>query len=208
MIDLSSESRDVILLTGVEKMNHLDAYRPQPSWFTHKPHGIHGIGHAARVLVWADLIARRLQACDISLDLEAVRWAAVLHDVGRLSDGIDRGHGSRSATWVKNNRGSLPIVPPGDCVSLSGDDTIERVLTCCQWHEIGDGEIPAMTPELMCIKDADGLDRVRINDLNPAYLRSGPARLLVEDARALFCATRSAGDPWVTCIQYASGNGE
>lgn len=181
-------------------MDHLDTYRPQPSWFAHNPYGIHGIGHAARVLVWADLIARRLRACGISLDLEAVRWAAVLHDVGRLSDGIDRGHGSRSAIWVKNNRGDLPIAPSGD--------TIERVLTCCQWHEIGDGEIPAMTPELMCIKDADGLDRVRINDLNPAYLRSDPARLLVEDAWALFYATRSAEDPWVACIPYASGNGE
>jgi hypothetical protein len=196
-------------------MDHLDAYRPQPSWFAHNPYGIHGIGHAARVLVWADLIGRRLQACDISLDLEAVRWAAVLHDVGRLSDGIDRGHGSRSATWVKDNRGSLlTAAPSGDSAVLSDErvalsnDTIERILTCCQWHEISDGEIPAMTPELTCIKDADGLDRVRINDLNPAYLRSDPAHLLVTDAWDLLYATRSAEDPWKACISHAFGNGE
>ncbi len=180
-------------------MSGFDAYRPSPEWFTHKPFGIHGLGHAARVLVWADLIGRQLQAGGTPLDLEAVRWAAALHDVGRLSDGIDRGHGERSADWAAANRDSLGA-------SLS-DGLLERVLLCCRWHEISDRDIPAMTPELMCIKDADGLDRVRINDLNPAYLRSEPARLLVAEAWELYQATASAEDPWEAVMRSARSRG-
>lgn len=131
-----------------------------------------------------------------SLDLEAVRWAAVLHDVGRLSDGADRGHGSRSADWVMIHQHMLPVSLP--------DDTLQRVLACCRWHEITDQEIPVMTPELLCIKDADGLDRVRINDLNPAFLRTGPARSLVARAWELYRASDGGKDPWETVLEAAS----
>ena len=61
-----------------------------------------------------------------------------------------------------------------------------------------------MTPELMCIKDADGLDRVRINDLNPSFLRTETARLLVAQAWDLYRATESADDPWEAVLEAAS----
>jgi hypothetical protein len=60
-----------------------------------------------------------------------------------------------------------------------------------------------MTAELMCIKDADGLDRVRINDLNRDFLRTEPARLLVAHAWDLFRATESADDPWEAVLEAA-----
>jgi hypothetical protein len=63
--------------------------------------------------------------------------------------------------------------------------------------------IPAMEPELMCIKDADGLDRVRINDLNPALLRSEPARLLVVDAWVLYWTTEQSVDSWGMALKFA-----
>ena len=176
-------------------MNDLTKYRPSPSWFAHNPYGIHGIGHAARVLVWADLIGRQLQAGGIPLSLEAVRRAAVLHDVARLSDGWDSGHGARSADWVLQNRDNLPFTLP--------DDLFERVLLCCRSHEASDRDIPVMTPELMCIKDADGLDRVRIDDLDPSFLRTETARLLVTQAWDLYRATESADDPWEAVLEAA-----
>ena len=177
-------------------MNDLAKYRPSPSWFAHNPYGIHGIGHAARVLVWADLICGQLQEGGIPLTIEAVRWAAVLHDVGRLSDGWDTGHGARSADWVAKNRGTLPFTLP--------DDLFERVLLCCRSHETSDQDIPVMTPELMCIKDADGLDRVRINDLNSSFLRTETARLLVARAWDLYRATESADNPWKAVLEVAA----
>jgi uncharacterized protein len=148
-------------------------------------------------LVWADLMGRRLQADGIPLSLEAVRWAAVLHDVGRLSDGWDSGHGARSADWVVKNRDALPFALP--------DDLFERVLLCRRWHETSDRDISVMTTELMCIKDADGLDRVRINDLNPSFLRTEIARTLAAQAWDLYRATESADDPWEAVLQAASG---
>jgi hypothetical protein len=176
-------------------MNDLNTYRPSPSWFAHNPYGIHGIGHAARVLVWANLIGQQVRANGIPLSLEVVRWAAVLHDVGRLSDGWDKGHGARSADWVVKNRDNLPFTLP--------DDLFDRVLLCCRWHEITDQDIPTMTAELICIKDADGLDRVRINDLNPDYLRSEAARLLVAQAWSLYRATELTDNPWEAALKAA-----
>jgi uncharacterized protein len=200
VVDLSSWKPRAISLKRTRTMRCFDMYRPDPSWFVHKPYGIHGMGHAARVFVWADRIGRRLQESGAILDMEAVRWAAALHDVGRLSDGIDRGHGSRSAAWIADNRRVLP--------AAISDQTIARILHCCQWHEIGDREIQLMTPELVCIKDADGLDRVRIDDLNPEYLRSSPARLLVAEAWTLFRATAQESDPWNAVFRNAPENGD
>jgi hypothetical protein len=179
------------------QIDDLSIYRPSPSWFAHNPFGIHGIGHAARVFVWANLIAQRLRQDNGTLDLEAVRWTAVLHDVGRLSDGWDKGHGTRSAKWVAGHRGKLPVVLE--------DEVIDKVLYCCRWHETSDKDIPLMTPELMCMKDADGLDRVRIYDLDPSYLRSDPAHLLVDAAWKLYYATESAEDPWEAAIRATKG---
>jgi uncharacterized protein len=177
----------------------MNKYQPRSEWFAHKPYGIHGIGHASRVFVWVNVIAKELSHSGTAVDVEALRWAAVLHDVGRLSDGIDRGHGVRSADWVRANQRLIPSALP--------DETFERILLCCQWHEIGDSEIPVMTSEIMCIKDADGLDRVRINDLNPDFLRSGPARVMAEHARDLFRTTHLANGQWNEIIHVAQTKG-
>jgi hypothetical protein len=171
-------------------------YRPSPSWFAHNPYGIHGIGHAARVFVWANWLGRQSQEL---LDLEALRWAVVLHDVGRLSDGWDKGHGTRSADWIAEHQEKLPLA--------LADEVIERVLHCCRWHETRDEDVPLMTPELKCVKDADGLDRVRIDDLNPDFLRSQPARLLVAPAWKLYHDTQSADDPWEAAMNAAAKEG-
>jgi hypothetical protein len=60
-----------------------------------------------------------------------------------------------------------------------------------------------MTPELMCLKDADGLDRVRINDLNPDFLRSARARSLVGAAWKLLYATETVHNPWEAVMKAA-----
>ena len=43
---------------------------------------------------------------------------------------------------------------------------IERLQYCCTWHVPPDKCAPEMIRELSCLKDADGLDRVRIRDLD------------------------------------------
>lgn len=168
----------------------LDLYQPDPAWFAHNPFGTHGIGHVARVLVWADLLCQYELSNGIPLDAEVVRWAAVLHDLGRENDGPDHEHGARSAQWVAENHRLLP--------AALTDAQLEAIRYCCIWHVPRDAAIPAMTNELACLKDADGLDRVRIRDLDPALLRTDYARSLERDAWALFNNTgrEIPVDPW------------
>jgi uncharacterized protein len=189
----------IIRGTSAGKMKDLDKYRPLPDWFAHNPYGIHGIGHAARVFVWANLIGTQLLVSGNSLSIEAIRWAAVLHDVGRLSDGIDKGHGTGSADWIAGHRYILPVVLP--------DGVVDQVLYCCRWHDTADQSIPVMTPELMCLKDADALDRVRIHDLNPGLLRSEPAKLLVVDAWVVYWATEQSADSWRAALEFTARRG-
>lgn len=167
----------------------LDAYQPSPGWFAHNPDGIHGIRHVARVLVWADRLAEWTVGQGHPVDIEVVRWAAVLHDVGRLDDGRDPEHGKRSAEWLSENHSRLfPGIDRG---------RIEAIQYCCTWHVPSDTEIPEMTSELKCLKDADGLDRVRLGDLKPSYLRTSLARALTADAQVLLDATRQGtGGSW------------
>jgi hypothetical protein len=84
---------------------------------------------------------------------------------------------------------------------------MDQILYCCRWHDVDDAGIPHMTPELVCLKDADGLDRVRINDLNPDLLRSEYARSLVSDAWVLDHVIERAGDAWEAALKIAETRG-
>ena len=65
------------------------------------------------------------------------------------------------------------------------------------WHVPPDDQCPEWTPELRCLKDADGLDRVRLGDFAPSYLRLPYLHGREADALALLAATPpSATDPW------------
>jgi len=179
----------------------LDLYRPRAEWYSHNPYGIHGLSHAARVLVWADQLVRRLEESTVAVDGEAVRWAAALHDIGRLDDGRDRQHGERSAAWLERNYRLLPVAL--DARRLSA------IAYICRWHVPRDGEAPAMTVELQCLKDADGLDRVRIFDLDARQLRLAAAQDLVDGAWALCydCYPIDRADPWAQVRAAAQERG-
>jgi HD superfamily phosphodiesterase len=163
----------------------LDRYRPKASWF-HDPHGIHGVAHAARVLVLANAIVDALSKDGVQVDTEVVRWAAVLHDVGRVDDGKDPEHGQRSADWLLDN----PAV-----ASTLSDPQREVAASAIRWHVPWDNEVPAEahTPEWVCLKDADALDRLRIGDLDPRLLRTEAAQELV------VYAGRLVGETCVIC---------
>lgn len=165
----------------------LRRYLPEPEWYRQgvDPLGIHGVAHAARVLYWADVLARQIAAPD-ALRSEELRWAAALHDVGRANEGVDPGHGERSAAWVLAN---LTRERPE-----TEDLDVDFVAELCRWHETHGRNVPRMTLELLILKDADALDRARIGDLDPSRLRLTRATRLVDDARALEQATNRYGE--------------
>lgn len=158
----------------------LDFYKPCAEWYARADHihDIHGIAHAARVLVWANQIANWLTAQGTAINLQAVRWAAALHDIRRYANGYDLEHGNRAAQWVKENHALLPY--------KFSQTELQITQYCCVWHVPPDNVAPKMTPELTCLKDADGLDRVRLYDLNIEYLRTAYAKTLDKKAFDLY----------------------
>jgi hypothetical protein len=142
----------------------LDGYQPDARWWLYEPDGLHGIAHGARVAVWADQVAAAQQAAGVAVDRVAVRVAAVLHDCRRYDSGTDLWHGERAATWFTTHAAQLaPHLTPAQ---------VARVAYLLAWHVPPDSACPAMTPELMALKDADGLDRVRLVDYDVHYLRT------------------------------------
>ncbi len=162
----------------------LEALRPyltDPDWFHREPFGIHGVGHVTRVLIWSAILSSRF-ADPASFRYKELLWAASTHDVGRWDDGVDSGHGARSADWIGAN---LVAQRP-----KAGRTDISFVQELSTWHQVSDDEIVKWSLELMLLKDADGLDRVRIHDLDPQRLRTQQAARLADDAEKLFLATR------------------
>lgn len=154
----------------------LDTYEPSVQWYLHAPSNIHGLGHAARVLVWADVLGRWMIERGEVLDLDVVRWAAVLHDIRRMDDGRDLPHGERAGQWIQENRQKIhfPLT----------EFQLDSVTYCCKWHVSPDRQAPTLTPELICLKDADALDRVRVGDI--AFLRTQRARALGMPGQILY----------------------
>src|SRR5262249_34857390 len=96
-------------------------------------------------------------------------------------DGIDFPHGRRAAAWVHQQlRHAIPAT------------SLETVVYLCTWHVPPDHSAPGMTPELAAFKDADGLDRVRLGDLDPRFLRWDRSKqLLLPLAEALLEASEA-----------------
>lgn len=137
-------------------------YKPKAEWFSPEISDIHGVSHAARVLVLQELLARAVVRQGVQLDTEALRWGAAIHDVGREDDFWGYNHGVISARWVQNNLEHL--------ITSESLETLTYIVT---WHEPEDEDAPEMTPELAVLKDADGLDRGRVSyaHVDPTMLR-------------------------------------
>lgn len=149
-------------------------FEPQHKWLSHDSL-IHGVDHMTRVFILQELICDKLEAQNISVNREALRWAASTHDVGRVDDGIDPNHGRNSTQWIKEHL-SEQMSP----------EMLDVVTYIVHWHVPPDREAPVMTAELKVLKDADALDRVRIGDLDKRFLRTNAALELINIAEDLY----------------------
>jgi protein-tyrosine phosphatase len=152
---------------------------PPPELFLH-PSRLHGQAHVARVMVHAF----RLIAATGFIEETARLWAAVyLHDIARLHDGVAPRHGADA--WKR-----LADLPDVRALFARGgvrDEDYPAIQAAVVCHS--DGEPPDDHPHrrLMCLlKDADALDRVRLGDLDPAYLRHPEAREMIGFAEQLY----------------------
>lgn len=161
-------------------------FETNESWLVHKSE-LHGVTHMARVFILQELICEQLVSEGTEIDRQAVRFAAMAHDVGRVNDGTDPDHGRRSAEWMKRHLAGLFMTP----------ETMDLATYAVYWHVPPDHAAQVMTPELMTLKDADGLDRVRLGDLDIDYLRTEAAVNLAAIAEELY----------VLSMKYRKGEG-
>jgi len=156
-----------------------DEMVPLPELFWHRS-TLHGQAHVARVLVHAFRLVAAIGCVE-----EAPRvWAAVyLHDIARRHDGRSMGHGADG--WSR--LADLPDVQARlGRGGVRPDDypAIEVAVTRHSKDEPMPDEAHWLLTALL--KDADGLDRVRLCDLNPKMLRHDEARLMIPFAQKLF----------------------
>jgi hypothetical protein len=171
-----------------------DRPQPQAAWFI-RPNGfdaaptIHGMRHTRRVLIHATAIAEALGL--EPWQREAIELAACWHDIGRTHDGVDYYHGAKSAGKVVAlglHEGVDRLVYETALFAVTQHCVDERRAkdeACRLRYFVDDGEgewVPRyadaadVMPVFLVLKDADGLDRVRLGGVDMSYMRTDPAR--------------------------------
>ncbi len=151
----------------------------------YKPMGIHGLLHTKNVLFMVLLLAQ-MQGLD-EKDVDLLALSALYHDIGRSNDNFDPEHGKESFAKVEKY----------DLLKLEGEDyNISRFIIenhCVDDQNARDrlGQYVSAPVEERALhlfntfKDADGLDRVRIMDLDIKQLRTPQAFKLLLVAHQL-----------------------
>lgn len=140
---------------------------------------VHGMGHTLRVSIFCALLGEL-----IGQDHEGQKAAvaALFHDMARNHDSVDPLHGKRAAKT---------IVPKFKeyIYSLGFDDKDICAMQCAiEWHCYKE-ELPQEHPMSLItyiLKDADALDRIRIKDFDPKYLRLAGDTAMVDIAKAFY----------------------
>jgi len=166
----------------------IDPIVPLPAHFRHRS-SLHGQSHVARVMVHA---LRLIEAT--GWEHEAARlWAAVyLHDLERTHDGKCERHGAAAvARWETQLPLQLHLMSGG----ITEAD-YPAIALAVEVHCLPNTDEPPRDhpnwPLVALLKDADGLDRVRLGDLDTAQLRLPESLTMVAFAQELFDATNGA----------------
>lgn len=161
----------------------LDRAAPLPDAFVHRS-TLHGQRHVGRVMVHA----LRLLAATGQHAHTTRLWAAVyLHDLARTHDGRCYVHGAAAVERLK----TMP-----DVRALFADAGVREadhapIATAVTWHS-KPAELDRTHAHwglTALLKDADGLDRVRLGDLDPRFLRWPESHGMVGFAERLFAAS-------------------
>lgn len=165
----------------------LETYIPQKEWFTSPKRAesfYHGIDHLIRVLILQEIITNHLieigQIKPADIDRNALRLSAMAHDIRRHHDLIEPGHGLAAADWTLQMFPHLP------------QQTRKKAYMITKAH---DGKIDpnsSIATELSILKDADALDRIRLESklpptTTPPFLRK---RVGLDEKRLRFPLSR------------------
>ncbi len=161
----------------------IDELLPKPEYFSVSSQ-LHGRLHVARVIILGAKLLELVNDPDFATPLWA---AAFIHDLGRKHDGYCQEHGTWSAEKVATSPEIMAVLIRGGMK----DEQWSMVQTASIHHsksvELSSDDAHFKLTSLL--KDADGLDRVRLGDLNPAFLRHPQAHSLIRFSERLFAAT-------------------
>ena len=144
---------------------------------------VHGVGHIERTMVHGAMCAWAEKLCEG--DSRLLLTMCAYHDTGRICDYLDGAHGRRSAEKLAS------------LTDLRGED-LREAMAGIEAHSLADRQmediLASRAPENLprarrlaqMLKDADGLDRVRIGDLDLSYLRRPSSRERGRFAQRLF----------------------
>ncbi len=176
------------LMPDLERQGIIQQYRDHcrliKKEYFHKSGGIHGITHTRRVL-FLTLILSWMEGLT-ETDRGLLCQAAIYHDIGRSNDNFDPEHGRESYLKILQNKlinleaqeqEILRFIIENHCIS---DRQARQVL---KDYQVSDPE--HLFKLYLIFKDADGLDRIRINDLDIKQLRTPSAHKLLLVAREL-----------------------
>ena len=166
---------------------------PPANLFLHQS-TIHGRHHVGRVMIHALRLIEATGLYQYTLPL----WAAVyIHDLSRTHDNKCYAHGPRATARI--NRGEFDQIF-SEAHLTRRSDIRESIITAV-WQHSQPGELPRTDrayPLTAFLKDADGLDRVRLGDgggdLDPSYLRFSASADMIPFAQKLFDATKHIND--------------
>lgn len=128
--------------------------------FFQSARGSHDWDHTGRVLQLCLRIGRKEKA-----DLDILKLAALLHDIGRAEEDQSNGkicHSRAGATMARNVLEAYGVE----------QDTIDRVIHCIQTHRFRKRAVPT-SKEAKILFDADKLDSIGAVGIGRAFLFAG-----------------------------------
>ncbi|MFY0602749.1 MAG: HD domain-containing protein [Flavobacteriaceae bacterium] len=154
--------------------------------------GIHGIEHSYRVY---QLIQK---LCDLETISKSERlqleFCAFFHDIGRINDLVDITHGFKSFEKLEKynffglnnfNNSTVQYIIQNHCI----DD--KNAISNSKNYKLNKPERAEFL--ILLFKDADGLDRFRLQDFDEKYLRISRSSNLIDFARKINDETYSHG---------------
>lgn len=144
-----------------------------------EPYGIHGVRHVKRVLYLAEKISANYDLTEKEEKILAL--SVCYHDIGRWHNDVDPEHGKLSAIKMTE----LGLLD-GEDLDSAEKELVCRLIVCHCLRDDSFNGTPREELLFQMLKDADGLDRVRIFDLDPHYLRLDASKGLVDLAWVLF----------------------
>lgn len=144
---------------------------------------VHGPGHIERTMLHGAFCAMKEPLCQTGTEL--LLECCSYHDTGRVNDWVDDEHGYRAAQKLADLTGRTGQELDMIMAAVDAHSRSEAMLLpTLEKYGLADSQRALVLAQLL--KDSDGLDRVRIWDLDVRYLRRAESKKREAFAQYLF----------------------